>query len=36
LSLEDARAALATAAADAPLLSPLVAFLAESGRGIVR
>jgi len=36
LSLDDARDALAKAAADAPLLAPLVAFLAESGRGIVR
>jgi UDP-N-acetylglucosamine acyltransferase len=36
LSLEDARQALAQAAKDTPLLAPLVAFLAESGRGIVR
>jgi len=36
LSLEDARAALATAAAETPVLAPLVAFLAEPGRGIVR
>jgi UDP-N-acetylglucosamine acyltransferase len=36
LSLEDARDALAKAALDAPLLAPLVAFLSESGRGIVR
>jgi UDP-N-acetylglucosamine acyltransferase len=36
LSLEDARAALASAAAATPALAPLVAFLAEPGRGIVR
>jgi UDP-N-acetylglucosamine acyltransferase len=36
LSLERARDTLAEAARDAPLLAPLVAFLAESGRGIVR
>jgi UDP-N-acetylglucosamine acyltransferase len=36
LSLDDARDALAKAAVDAPLLAPLVAFLAQSGRGIVR
>ena len=36
LSLDDARDALAKAALDAPLLAPLVAFLADSGRGIVR
>ena len=36
MSLDEARAALASAAADAPLLAPLVAFLGESGRGIVR
>ena len=36
LSLDDAREALARAAATAPLLAPLVAFLSESGRGIVR
>ena len=36
LSLDDAREALAKAAADAPLLASLVAFLADSGRGIVR
>jgi len=36
LSLEEARDALAKAALDAPLLAPLVAFLSESGRGIVR
>jgi UDP-N-acetylglucosamine acyltransferase len=35
-SLEEARAALAGAAAQAPALAPLVAFLAEPGRGIVR
>ena len=36
LSLDSARAELAKAAADAPLLAPLVDFLAETGRGIVR
>ena len=36
LSLEDARAALAKAAAEAPVVLPLVAFLANAGRGIVR
>ena len=36
LSLEDARAALASAAAEAPLLATLVAFLSTSERGIVR
>ncbi len=36
LSLGDARAALAKAAAEAPLLAPLVTFLSASGRGIVR
>ena len=36
LSLESAREALATAALESPLLAPLVAFLAEDGRGIVR
>jgi len=36
LTLEDARVALSLAAADAPVLAPLVEFLAESGRGIVR
>ena len=36
LSLEEARDTLAKAALDAPLLAPLVAFLSESGRGIVR
>jgi len=36
LTLEDARAALAGAAAGTPALAPLVAFLAEPGRGIVR
>ena len=36
LSLEDARDALAIAAADAPLLAPLVEFISGSGRGIVR
>ena len=36
LSLEDARDVLARSAAEAPLLAPLVAFLSESRRGIVR
>ena len=36
LSLEDARAALAAAAAETPALAPLVAFLAESGHGLAR
>jgi UDP-N-acetylglucosamine acyltransferase len=36
LSLDEARDALARAALDAPLLAPLVEFLSESGRGIVR
>ncbi len=36
LSLEDARAALAAAAAETPALAPLVEFLAESGRGLAR
>jgi UDP-N-acetylglucosamine acyltransferase len=36
LSLEDAREALARAAIDAPRITPLVEFLNESGRGIVR
>ena len=36
LSLEDAREALADAARDAPLLVPLVEFIAVSARGIVR
>ena len=37
LSLEEAQArALAAAARDAPVLAPLVEFLADSGRGIVR
>ena len=36
LSLEDARAALARAAAEARVLAPLVAFLEPSERGIVR
>jgi UDP-N-acetylglucosamine acyltransferase len=36
LSLEDARAALAAAAEATPALAPLVAFLAESGRGLAR
>jgi UDP-N-acetylglucosamine acyltransferase len=36
LSLDDARVALAGIAVDAPLIAPLVAFLEESRRGIVR
>lgn len=36
LSLEDARAALARDAQDAPVIAPLVAFLGTSSRGIVR
>jgi UDP-N-acetylglucosamine acyltransferase len=36
LTLEAARAALADAAATTPVLAPLVAFLAESGRGLAR
>lgn len=36
LSLDDSRAELARAAADAPVLAPLVEFLKHSGRGIVR
>ena len=36
LSLEDAKAALARDAQDAPVLAPLVAFLDASTRGIVR
>jgi len=36
LSLEDARAALAQAAAAAPVVEPIVTFLATPGRGIVR
>jgi UDP-N-acetylglucosamine acyltransferase len=36
LSLEEARDALAKAGLDAPVLAPLVAFLSQSGRGIVR
>ena len=36
LSLDDARVALARAAAEAPVLAPLVAFLDTPGRGIVR
>ena len=35
-SLDDAKAALATAAATCPALTPLVEFLAVPGRGIVR
>jgi UDP-N-acetylglucosamine acyltransferase len=36
LALDDAIAAVESAAADAPALAPLVRFLAESGRGLVR
>src|SRR5512146_213318 len=36
LSLDDARNALTEAAATEPRIAPLVAFLAQSGRGIVR
>ncbi|HQR02965.1 MAG: acyl-ACP--UDP-N-acetylglucosamine O-acyltransferase [Proteobacteria bacterium] len=36
LSLADAKTAIAAAAADEPALAPLTAFLAESGRGIIR
>jgi len=36
LSLEEARAALSDAAREAPLLAPLVEFIADSARGIVR
>ena len=36
LSLDAARAALAEAAAGAPVLAPLVSFLAHEGRGIIR
>ena len=36
LSLDDARTQIAEAATATPELAPLVAFLAESGRGIVR
>jgi UDP-N-acetylglucosamine acyltransferase len=36
LALDDAKAALARAAADTPVLAPLVAFLDTSRRGIVR
>jgi len=36
LAFDDARAAIASAAASAPVLDPLVAFLATPGRGIVR
>ncbi|MEO6929743.1 MAG: acyl-ACP--UDP-N-acetylglucosamine O-acyltransferase [Casimicrobiaceae bacterium] len=36
LPLDDARATIAAAAADAPVLAPLAAFLAAPGRGIVR
>jgi UDP-N-acetylglucosamine acyltransferase len=36
LAFDDAKAALAAAAGDAPVLAPLVEFLAQSPRGIVR
>ncbi|HET9670764.1 MAG TPA: acyl-ACP--UDP-N-acetylglucosamine O-acyltransferase [Casimicrobiaceae bacterium] len=36
LTLDEARAALAEAAASAPVVTPLVAFLAREGRGIIR
>jgi UDP-N-acetylglucosamine acyltransferase len=36
LSLDDAKAALAETATSTPVLAPLVTFLTESGRGIVR
>ena len=36
LSLDDARAKLARDAQDEPVLAPLVAFLSDAGRGIVR
>lgn len=36
LSLEEARQAIAAAAADAPELGPLLEFISHSGRGIVR
>ena len=36
LSLDEARAQLAAAAAPQPLLAPLVEFLAAAGRGIIR
>lgn len=36
LALDDARAAIAAAAEAAPVLAPLVAFLAVPGRGLVR
>jgi len=36
LTLEDAKAKIAAAAANAPVLAPLVEFLAVPGRGIVR
>jgi UDP-N-acetylglucosamine acyltransferase len=36
LTLDEARAALAEAAASAPVVAPLVAFLAREGRGIIR
>ena len=36
LTLDDAQAALAAAAPDVPALAPLVEFLGEPGRGIIR
>jgi UDP-N-acetylglucosamine acyltransferase len=36
LALDDAKAALAEAAKASPVLVPLVEFLAEPGRGIIR
>jgi UDP-N-acetylglucosamine acyltransferase len=36
LSLADARAALAEAANASPVVTPLVAFLAHEGRGVIR
>ena len=36
LSFDDARTQIAGAAEATPELAPLVAFLAESGRGVIR
>ena len=36
LTLDDAKAALASAAREQPVIAPLAAFLAEPGRGIIR
>ncbi|HEY3533529.1 MAG TPA: acyl-[acyl-carrier-protein]--UDP-N-acetylglucosamine O-acyltransferase, partial [Casimicrobiaceae bacterium] len=36
LTLDEARAALAEAAASTPVVAPLAAFLARDGRGIIR